>query len=224
MRKILILGGGAIAAAVILGGVYRVLPLSADPLPQTTSPVQQAQAPKPPAELEVTAADHVLGNADAPVTIVEYASMTCGHCAAFHVQTLPDLKKKYVDTGKVRFVYRDFPLDNYALQAAQIAECAGNDRYFGVVDLVFQTQTQWTAGKDPIAELTKSLRIAGIGEADIKACLANEKIADAIVNERKIAAEKLNVSATPTLFINGERYAGARTIEALDEALGKLLK
>ncbi len=226
MRKILILGGGVVAAAVILGGLYRVLPLQAGPSSTTSAPggpIQTAQAATPPAELQVTPADHALGSADAPVTIIEYASMTCGHCAAFHVLTLPELKKKYVDTGKVRFVYRDFPLDKFALQAAQIAECAGNDRYFGVVDLVFQTQAQWTAGKDPIAELTKSLRIAGIGEADVKACLANEKVADAIVAERT-TAEKLGVSSTPTLFINGERFSGNRTIEALDEALGKLLK
>jgi protein-disulfide isomerase len=227
MRKILILGGGVVAAVVLLGGLYRILPLHADPSGTTSGSVglvQTAQAATPPAELQVTPADHVMGKDDAPVTIVEYASMTCGHCAAFHVVTLPDLKKKYVDTGKVRFVYRDFPLDKYALQAAQIAECAGNDRYFGVVDLVFQTQPQWTAGKDPIAELTKSLRIAGIGEADVKACLANDKIADAVATERQVAAEKLGVNSTPTLFINGERYTGARTIEAFDEALGKLLK
>jgi protein-disulfide isomerase len=225
MRKILILGGGVLVVAVILGGLWRFLPQSGPTATDPGSgPIPPARAATPPAELEVTPVDHTMGKADAPVTIVEYASMTCGHCAAFHVLTLPELKKKYVDTGKVRFVYRDFPLDKYALQAAQIAECAGNDRYFGVVDLVFQTQPQWTAGKDPIAELTKSLRIAGIGEADVKACLANEKVADAIVAEQTTAAQKLGVNSTPTLFINGERFTGNRTIEALDEALGKLLK
>ena len=223
MRKILILGCGVLAVAVIVGGLYQTLPQRAD------AQQRPAGTPSPattgvPAELQVTAADHALGSADAPVTIVEYASMTCGHCASFHVTTLPDLKKKYVDTGKVRFVYRDFPLDGVALQAAQIAECAGKDRYFGVLDLVFQTQAQWTAGKDPIADLGKSLRIAGISDADIKACLADEKVANAVVEERKVAAEKLKVNSTPTLFINGERFSGPRTIEAFDEALAKLLK
>jgi protein-disulfide isomerase len=223
MRKILILGSSMLAVAVIAGGLYQTLPQRADAQQQSANPSASAPAGVP-AELKVTPTDHALGSADAPVTIVEYASMTCGHCAAFHITTLPDLKKKYVDTGKVRFVYRDFPLDGVALQAAQIAECAGNERYFGVVDLVFQTQGQWTAGKDPIADLGKSLRIAGISDADIKACLANEKVANEIVEERKIAAEKLKVNSTPTLFINGERFTGARTIEGFDEALAKLLK
>jgi protein-disulfide isomerase len=225
MRKILILGGSVLAAMVVAGALYQFLPLQSGPTPPGGSgPIPPAQAATPPAELQVTPTDHTMGKEDAPVTIVEYASMTCGHCAAFHALTLPELKKKYVDTGKVRFVYRDFPLDKYALQAAQIAECAGNDRYFGVVDMVFQTQPQWTAGKDPIAELTKSLRIAGITESEVKACLANEKVADSIVAEQTTAAQKLGVNSTPTLFINGERFTGNRTIEALDEALGKLLK
>lgn len=220
MRNILIKAGSALAVALSVGTVARALPVYAAP-PESAAPILLAQAVPP--ELKPTAEDHTLGNAEAPVTIVEYASMTCGHCAAFHVQTLPDLKKKYIDTGKVRFVYRDFPLDAVALQVAQIAECAGKDRYFGVVDLVFQTQGQWAVAKDPVAELSKSLRIAGITDADIKACIANDKIAMAIVGERQ-TAEKLGVNSTPTLFINGERWTGARSIEAIDEALAKLLK
>ncbi len=180
-------------------------------------------AQSPPAELQPAPTDHVLGKQDAPVVIVEYASMTCPHCASFHNEVLPELKKKYIDTGKVRYVYRDFPLDAVALQAAQIAECAGSERYFAVLDLIFQTQSQWAAAKDPMADLAKSLRIGGITEADIKTCLANDKIATAIVAERQ-AGEKLGVSATPTLFINGERWTGARTIAALDDALAKVLK
>jgi protein-disulfide isomerase len=210
----LIKAGSALAIALSAG-------LYAQSLPVRAAPVQLAQAGAP--ELKPTAEDHILGNAEAPITIVEYASMTCGHCAAFHVMTMPDLKKKYIDTGKVRLVYRDFPLDAVALQVAQIAECAGKDRYFGVVDLVFQTQGTWAVAKDPIAELTKSLRIAGISEADVKACIANEKIATAVVAERQ-TAEKLGVNSTPTLFINGERWNGARNIEAFDEAFAKLLK
>ena len=212
MRKILILAGGILTAALAAGSVFAAPPGGAVLLAQS-----------PPADLQPAPTDHVLGKPDAPVTIVEYASMTCPHCASFHSDVLPELKKKYIDTGKVRYVYRDFPLDAVALQAAQIAECAGNERYFAVLDLIFQTQSHWAVAKDPTTDLAKSLRIAGIGEADIKACLANDKIATAIVAERQ-TGEKLGVSSTPTLFINGERWTGARTIAALDEALAKILK
>jgi protein-disulfide isomerase len=224
MRKILILAASALAAAVISGPLQARDLQAAPPVGEVrpSGPVQLAQA-NVPAELQVTAADHVMGKPDAPVTIIEYASMTCPHCAAFHTGVLPELKKKYVDTGKVRFIYRDFPLDAVALQAAQIAECAGNDRYFGVLDLVFGTQAQWAAGKEPVAELAKSLRIAGITPESIKTCLADDKVATAIVTERQIG-EKLGVNSTPTLFVNGQRWNGARTVEAFDEALSKLLK
>jgi protein-disulfide isomerase len=219
----LILAGSAIGVAAIAAGLWAYLPLRATPAAaDPPGPVQVAQAPAPP-ELAVTPEDHVLGSADAPVTIVEYASMTCPHCAAFHTDILPELKKKYIDTGKVRLVYRDFPLDQIALQVAQVAECAGKDRYFGVVDVVFRTQPQWAASKDPVGELGKSLRIAGITEADIKACVADEKVANAIVAERQ-TGEKIGVNSTPTLFVNGERWDGPRTIEAFDEALPKLIK
>ncbi|HJQ60584.1 MAG TPA: DsbA family protein [Vineibacter sp.] len=216
------LTAGVLALGLAAGGLPG-WPGTASAAPERQPVVQLAQATVPP-ELQVMAGDHTMGKADAPVTLVEYASMTCGHCAQFHNAILPELKKKHVDTGKVRFVYRDFPLDSLALQAAQIAECAGNERYFGVVDLIFQTQAQWLAAKEPIAELGKSLRIAGMGEADIKACLANEKVATDIVAERKIAEDKLKVSSTPTLFINGQRWTGARTLEALDEALTKAMQ
>ncbi|HEX2889503.1 DsbA family protein [Vineibacter terrae] len=212
MHKILILAGAVLGAATFS------LPSAA---PLQAAPIQLAQTV--PAELQPSADDHVMGNPDAAVTIVEYASMTCPHCADFHTQILPELKKKYVDTGKVRFVYRDFPLDQIALQAAQISECSGKDRYFGVVDVIFRTQAQWAASKDPIAELGKTLRIAGITEADIKTCIADQKLATTIVTERQVG-EKAGVNATPTLFINGQRWNGARTVEALDEALGKLIK
>ena len=120
----------------------------------------------------------MLGDPKAPITIIEYASLTCSHCAHFHTQVLPEIKKKWIDTGKVKLIYRDFPLDQVAAKAAQIAECAGNDRYFGVLDIIFRGQPQWATSADPIAELAKPLRIAGLGENEIKACLANEAMSE----------------------------------------------
>jgi protein-disulfide isomerase len=120
-------------------------------------------------------------------------------------------------------VYRDFPLDQVAAKAAQLAECAGKDRYFAVVDLIFRGQGTWAAAADPIAELSRSLRIAGMGDNEVKACLANEAVANGVVADYR-GGETLGVNSTPTLFVGGEMYRGARSVEELDAALAKLAK
>ena len=135
---------------------------------------------------------------------------------------LPEIKKKWIDTGKVKLVYRDFPLDQMAAKAAQLAECAGNDKYFAVMDMIFATQANWAGAADPIGELSKSLRIAGMGDKEVKACLANEAVSTAVIADYK-GGEQLGVNSTPTLFINGEKYTGARPIDELDAIFNKLL-
>jgi len=219
MRNILIVAGGAVAVAAIAAAVwFGTRPPGAGP-----APVAVASAPDKSALLNVQPTDHVLGDPKAPITLIEYASFTCPHCAHFHVKILPELKKKWIDTGKVKLVYRDFPLDQVAAKAAQIAECAGNDRYFGVIDLIFRGQEQWAAASDPLAELAKPLRIAGMGEKEIKECLANEAKANEVIADYK-GGEALGVNSTPTLFIDGQLYRGARSVEELDAAFGKLAK
>ncbi|MDI1286189.1 MAG: DsbA family protein [Reyranella sp.] len=219
MRNILIVAGGAVAVAAIVAGVYfGTRPPAAGP-----TPVAVAATPDKASLMAVQPADHVLGDPKAPVTIIEYASLTCSHCAHFHTQILPDLKKKWIDTGKVKLVYRDFPLDQIAVKAGQIAECAGKDKYFGVLDIIFRSQPQWATAADPIADLAKPLRIAGLGEAEIKACLTNDASMAAVLNDYR-SGEALGVNATPTLFIGGELYRGSRSVEDLDGALGKLVK
>ena len=136
---------------------------------------------------------------------------------------LPEIKKKWVDTGKVKLIYRDFPLDQTALKAAQLAECAGKDKYFGVIDVIFSTQAKWAVASDPIGELAKSLRIAGMGDAEGKACLANSPKADEVVADYR-GGETLGVASTPSLFINGTLYKGARSVDELDAAFAKLAK
>jgi protein-disulfide isomerase len=218
MRNILIMAGGVVAVAAIAGGVY----FGTAPTSPAPTPVAAATA-NTKALLAALPTDHVLGDANAPVTIIEYASLTCPHCAAFDVVTLPDLKKKWIDTGKVKLVYRDFPLDQVAAKAAQIAECAPNDRYFGVIDLIFRGQPTWATASDPIAELAKPLRIAGMGENEIKACLANEAKANEVIADVR-GGEVLGVNSTPTLFIDGQLYKGARSVEELDATFAKLAK
>ena len=219
MRNILIVAGGVVAVAAIASGVYYgTRPSSPGPVPTAV-----AQTADKASLLGVQASDHVQGDPKAPITLIEYASFTCPHCAHFSVAVLPELKKKWIDTGKVKLIYRDFPLDQVAAKAAQIAECAGNDRYFGVIDLIFRGQPQWAASQDPIAELAKPLRIAGLGENEIKACLANEAKANEVIADYR-GGETLGVNSTPSLFINGVLYKGARSVEELDAAFAKLAK
>jgi protein-disulfide isomerase len=218
MRNILIVAGGVVAVAAIAAGVYFGTRPSSGP-----APVAVAAAPDKTALLGVQAGDHVLGDAKAPITMIEYASFTCPHCAHFSVTVLPEIKKKWIDSGKVKLIYRDFPLDQTALKAAQLAECSGKDKYFGVIDMIFSTQARWAVASDPIGELAKSLRIAGMGDAEVKACLANDGVANAVIADYR-GGETLGVNSTPTLFINGEQFKGARSVEELDAAFAKLAK
>ena len=218
MRNILIVAGGVVAVAAIVAGVYfGTQPNSAPP------PVAVAQAPDKKALLEVLPGDHVMGDAKAPVTIIEYASLTCSHCRSFHLEVLPELKKRWIDSGKARLIYRDFPLDQVAAKAAQLAECVAKDKYFGVLDVMFRGQPQWALAQDPVGDVAKSLRIAGMGENEVKVCLANETVANAVVADLK-GGETLGVNSTPTLFINGSMYRGARSIDDLDREIGKHVK
>jgi protein-disulfide isomerase len=219
MRNILIVAGGIVAVAAIAIGVwFGTRPSSPGPVPTVV-----AQTADSVSLLQALPTDHVLGDPKAPITLIEYASLTCPHCAHFAVTVLPELKKKWVDGGKVKLVYRDFPLDQIALKAAQLAECSGKDKYFGVIDMIFTTQPKWATASDPIAELAKSLRIAGMSDADVQACLANDAVATGVIAESK-GGETLGVNSTPTLFINGEQFKGARSVEELDAAFSKLAK
>ena len=219
MRNILIVAGGVAAvAAIALGVWFGTRPSS--PGPVATAVAQTTDKTK---LLQIQPTDHVLGDPKAPVTLIEYASFTCPHCAHFSVAVLPELKKRWVDTGKVKMIYRDFPLDQTALKAAQIAECSGKDKYFGVIDVIFATQARWATSSDPVGELGKTLRIAGMGEAEIKACLANDAVQNGVLADYR-GGEVLGVNSTPTLFINGEMYKGARSVDELDAAFAKLAK
>jgi protein-disulfide isomerase len=219
MRNILIVAGGAVAVAAIAAAVW----FGTRPTGSPPAPVAVQAAPDKKALLAVLPTDHVMGDPKAPILMIEYASFTCPHCAHFHTTVLPEIKKKWIDTGKVKLVYRDFPLDQAAAKAAQLAECSGNERYFAVADMIFRTQANWAAGSDPIAELSKGLRIAGMGENEVKACLANTAVADAVVADYR-GGEALGVNSTPTIFVNGEMFRGGRSIEEFDALFSKLAK
>jgi protein-disulfide isomerase len=173
--------------------------------------------------------DMVMGKDDAPVTIIEYASMTCPHCAHFTVETFPKLKERYIDTGKVKYIFREFPLDPLAAGASMLARCGDKDKYFSLIELLFSTQNQW-AVQNPIEPLFNVVKQAGYSRETFNACLdtrANEnskKILSAIESTRNRAADKLKVTSTPTFFINGKRVPGALSIEELEKEIAPYLK
>jgi protein-disulfide isomerase len=167
--------------------------------------------------------DRVLGKDDAPVTIIEYASMTCPHCAAFHEKTYPELKKRYIDTGKVRFIFREFPLDPLAAGASMLARCAPKEQYFAMIETLFQEQRKWAVEK-PIPPLMAIAKQAGFSEQSFNACLSDQKMLDALEAERERASKKFGVQSTPTLFVNGKMQRGGMSIDELAKVIDPLLK
>ncbi|MGH6989467.1 MAG: DsbA family protein [Stellaceae bacterium] len=167
--------------------------------------------------------DHVMGQTSAPVTMIEYASLTCPHCAAFEEEDLPAIKKKWIDTGKVKLVYRDFPLDGYALKASMLARCAPDDRYFQFIESFFESQENWVTAADPTAALTEIARLGGMTADATKRCFADKKLEKAIVKERFTANKDYGVDSTPTFFILGAngttKIEGAEPIADFDTAL-----
>jgi protein-disulfide isomerase len=167
--------------------------------------------------------DEIQGQADAPVTIVEYASMTCPHCSHFHETTYPEMKKKYIDTGKVRFIFREFPLDPLAAAAAMLARCAGKDKFFALIDAFFAQQKDWVVQK-PLQPMFAIAKQAGFTQQSFDECLANQQLLTNLEQQRTHATQKFNVNSTPTFFINGKTVRGALTPEELDKQVAPYLK
>jgi protein-disulfide isomerase len=185
----------------------------------------RAQSQVPNADLAQPSplGDIVLGSPDAPVTIIEYASMTCPHCAQFQAKTFPKLKERYIDTGKVRYIFREFPLDPLAAGAFMLARCADKDKYLSIIDLFFGTQRDWVV-PNPLQPLFNIAKQAGYNEETFNACLKNQQILDGIQNVRDHAAKVLNVESTPTFFINGKRVIGDVSIEEMEKEIKPFLK
>jgi len=167
--------------------------------------------------------DIFLGSPDAKVTIIEYASLTCPHCGHFHQETWPELKKRYIDTGKVRFTLREFPLDPLSTAGFMLARCEGNDKYYPITDLLFDQQKNWAYVDKPLDALRQIMRQAGFTQEKFDACLRDQKLYDAVNAVKNRAMEKLNVDATPTFFINGERHPGSMSIDELEKIIKPML-
>jgi protein-disulfide isomerase len=175
-------------------GAFALLWLAVSPV------LAQSLPPK-----EEILADRVMGDPNAPVTLEEYASLTCPHCAAFHKDTLPALKKDYVDTGKVKLVYRDYPLDRLALAATMMARCAPKERYFGLLETLMRTQESWARSQDPNAALQRLGQVAGLSKESFDACMANKDIYDGIMASRAEYDEKVKITGTPTFLLDGRK-------------------
>jgi|HubBroStandDraft_6_1064221.scaffolds.fasta_scaffold58491_1 protein-disulfide isomerase len=204
-----------LAASALIG-----LGLALGPAPaqaQTVVPSDQLMAPGPLPDL-------ALGSASAPVTIVEYASMTCSHCAAFHEETWPKLKAKYVDSGKVRFILREFPLDPLAAAGSMLARCAGPDRRNAIVDLLYTQQKNWAFVDKPLDALAGLVKQAGVSQADFNSCLKDQALLSQVYQTREDASKKFKVNSTPTFFVNGSELNGELPIEEFDKVLGPMLK
>jgi protein-disulfide isomerase len=217
----LIITRRAFTAALSLTGLAALAGLSplrliADAMAQSASDVA-----KP-----VSLPDMALGPADATVTITEYASMTCPHCAAFNAEVFPKIKAEYIDTGKVRYIFREFPLDIKAAAGSMLSRCIANGdapKYFAVTDMLFRQQNDWVA-KNTTETLTRIGKQAGLTQPQVEACLKDQSLLDKIVADQKYASEVLKVDSTPTFFVNGEKIKGETSIEEFEKKINPLLK
>jgi len=201
---------------------------SQTPKPAAEQPTRVAEADTAASETATDASsqkfdDIVLGDPEAPVTVIEYASMTCPHCARFHANTLPDLKEQYIETGKVKYIMRAFPLDNLAAAAFLLARCVDADKYYPFVDMLFEKQSQWANADDPLEELRQVTKVAGFTEAKFNGCLRDQEALNYIQQVRDTGNQKYDIRSTPTLIINGQKLEGNQSITALQQVIDPML-
>ncbi len=243
MSKKLLTGGALVAACAVIG--YTAMSFatksdnSAREAASSASGVQVADAsgavvplseadPLEPYAGTITESggftgDVVEGSPDAKVTVIEYASLTCPHCASFHKTIYNPLKPDYIDNGKIRFIYRDFPLDNFALAASVIARCGGERRMVGLVDLFLDKQPEWRGADNILDELKRLARLGGLGSDQIDKCMSDQALGQSIVDRARNGQEVFDVNSTPTVLINGEKFR-ATSLGAMREKLDSLLE
>jgi protein-disulfide isomerase len=216
IRRTFLTLAATVGAVALYGaaGPERLFPAMGDLLvsPAHAATSEEMMQPGPLGEM-------ALGDANAPNVVIEYASMTCSHCAAFHAETWPAFKEKYIDTGKVYFIFREYPLDALATAAFMLARCGPKERYFPLVDLMFDRQAEWAFTENPKQALLAFVRQAGFTEESFNACLTNQELQDGVLAVKNRGSTEFGVSSTPTFFINGELHRGGFSIEEFDEIL-----
>lgn len=195
----------------------------------TANAAPSAAAPQPSGTLDMAEVlkpgalpDKVKGSEDAKVTVVEYASMTCSHCASFAVNTYPEVEKKYVDTGKVRFILREFPFDPRAEAGFMLARCSG-DNYFAMIDVLFKQQMNWAAAENVKDAMFQLAKLAGFTQESFNACLTDQNLLDQVRAVQKRGAEEFRIDSTPSFIINGKVYKGAMSIDEFSAVIDPLL-
>lgn len=226
-RRNILIGFGVGLAAAAAGGAYWLY-RSQGPMPGTpaASPGSGAMTMATASgDVEIFDDDRILGDPAAPVTILEYSSLTCPHCAAFHRDTLPKVKAEWIDSGRARLVYRHYPLDQVALRAAAAANCISGDGFFGFMEVLFQNQEKWAGSNDPLRAIAQYAALAGLDGATYEKCLNDEAAIDRILAKQADGRDKFNVTSTPTFIINGRPVAGNRPYDEfksiLEEAASK---
>ena len=171
--------------------------------------------------MEAKPGDMVFGSADAPVTVIEYYSLNCPHCAVFHKQIFPALKAEFIDTGQVRFVFRDFPLNWAAVEAAVLTHCAGPERYFAAQDALFASLRQWSSAESTLLAVAEVGESVGVTRAKFKPCVEEGALVKQVIESFEFANQELGVEGTPTFFINGEKHVGGISMEHLGELVNQ---
>ncbi|MPZ08601.1 MAG: thioredoxin domain-containing protein [Kiloniellaceae bacterium] len=218
-RRNILIGLGVVAAGAA-GGAYWLY--SGRMAPQTaseTAPTGTTTLATASGEMPIFEDDRILGDAAAPVTILEYSSLTCPHCAAFHSDTLPQVKAEWIDSGRARLVYRHYPLDQVALRAAAVANCIPGNGFFGFLDVLFANQTKWAQSQDPFTVIAQYAALAGLDKAAFEACLNDEAVIDRILELQSDGRAKYDVASTPTFVVNGTPVAGNRSYEEFNSIL-----
>ncbi|MBO9123046.1 MULTISPECIES: DsbA family protein [unclassified Rhizobium] len=223
LTKRQLLGGAAAATASL--AVFSSANAAVE-IPKSDGDVDMEAVLKPGALPEMA-----LGKEDAKVTIVEYMSMTCPHCAHFHTTTFDEIKKKYVDTGKARFIIREFPFDPRAAAAFMLARCNPSkpedlstpEQYFPMVSMLFKQQQTWAAAEDGRTALLQMSKLAGFSEESFTKCLTNQKLLDEVNATRERGSKDFGVNATPTFLINGKRYSGDMSVDIMSALIDSLL-
>lgn len=224
-RKILIASGAAGALLLsggagmsLLGSRVEARPLSPDVLAREVRERAAARV-RSVAVSDIGSDEHILGDPDAPITIIEYSSLTCPHCASFHVNTLPKLKQEWIDSGRARLVYRHYPLDQTALRAAMVTNCLEGRRFFGMIEMLFETQRSWARAEDPVRELARAASMAGMDRETFERCINDRSEAERIVEKQTEARDEIGVQSTPSFYIDGELVAGSQPFEEFDRIL-----
>ena len=197
---------------------------------QASPPAAKVELPQPEGTVDVAKLmepgalpEMALGEANAPVTIVEYMSMTCPHCANFHNETFDAIKAKYIDSGKVRFIVREFPFDPRAAAAFMLARCAPEGQYFPMISMLFKQQEQWAAAQNGRDALLQMSKLAGFTQESFEACLTNQKLLDDVNSVMQRGAKDFGVQSTPTFFVNGEHYSGDMSVDVMSALIDSKL-